>query len=186
MIASGNRWRIVSRLTVLVASRKLVRIWTENLLLQLFSVPSQKVREIEIETSCNRYETANISTILERKVDLVVRGREWLSGKFFEAEVGARNGEKRISDIAFQEINQEFESQPFQLHQASRWADQAQGDQISLYGEFQLRSRLFQENHARDCQHIEDLRCICCEEADRGRQARSDELSMQQVRNLRV
>ena len=42
-----------------------------------------------------------------------------------EAEVEARNWEKRHSDIAFQEINQEFESQRFQLHQASRWADQA-------------------------------------------------------------
>ena len=47
--------------------------------------------------------------------------------KFYEAEaeVEARNWEKSNSDIAFQEINQEFESQRFQLHQASRWADQA-------------------------------------------------------------
>ena len=37
-----------------------------------------------------------------------------------EGEVEARNWEKRKSDIAFQEINKEFESQRFQLHQASR------------------------------------------------------------------
>ena len=43
-----------------------------------------------------------------------------------EAGVEARNWEKRNSDFAFQEINQEFESQRFQLHQASIWADQAQ------------------------------------------------------------
>ena len=43
-----------------------------------------------------------------------------------EAEVEARNWETRNFDIAFQEINQEFESQRFQLHQASRWADKGQ------------------------------------------------------------
>ena len=89
----------------------------------------------------------------------------------------------RNSDFAYQEISQEFASQGFQLHQASRWADQAQRDKLSLYGESELRNRLFQNNHARDCQEIEELRSICCLEADRARQARSDELSMQQERN---
>ena len=73
-----------------------------------------------------------------------------------EAEVEARTWEKRNSDFAFQEINQDFESQRFQLHQASRWADQARRDKISLYGELELRHRLFQENNARDCQEIEE------------------------------
>ena len=45
-----------------------------------------------------------------------------------------------------------------------------------MYGEFELRHRLFQENHARDCQAIEELRRICWEETDRARQARIDEL----------
>ena len=100
-----------------------------------------------------------------------------------EAEVGARNLEKRNSDFGFQESNQEFESQRFRLHQASRWADQTQRDKISLYGHLELINRLFQENHTRDCQHLEELRRTCCEEIDRARQARSDELSMQQQRN---
>ena len=58
-----------------------------------------------------------------------------------EAEVEARNWEKRKSDIALQEINQEFKTQRVQLHQASRWADQAQRDKISLCGELQLRAK---------------------------------------------
>ena len=82
-----------------------------------------------------------------------------------EAEVEARNWE----------INQEIESQRFRPHQAQR-------DKISLCGELELTSRLFQENHARDCQAIGEMRSICCEEADRARQARSD-VSMQQERN---
>ena len=49
---------------------------------------------------------------------------------------------------------------------------------ISLYGEFELRNGLFQENHARDCQEIEEMRKLCCEETDRARQAKLDALSM--------
>ena len=45
------------------------------------------------------------------------------------------------------------------------------------------RNRLFRENHARDCQEIEELRRVCCEETDRARQARIDELSVHQERN---
>ena len=82
---------------------------------------------------------------------------------------------RAIGDIAFREINQEFESQRFQQHQPSRWADQAQRDKIRLYGELEKRNRLFQEDHARDCQEIEDLRRICCEEVNWARQVKNDE-----------
>ena len=102
-----------------------------------------------------------------------------------EAEVEARNWEEKNTNFAFQGISQEFESQRFQPHQASRWADQAQRDKISLYEKFELRSRLFRENHARDCQEIEELRSICCEEADGARQERSGELSSQMMTQIR-
>ena len=46
-------------------------------------------------------------------------------------------------------------------------------------GEVELRSRHFQESQAKDCQEIEELRRICCEDADR---ARIDELSLHQAR----
>ena len=45
------------------------------------------------------------------------------------------------------------------------------------------KNRLHRENRATDCQEIEELRRICCEETDRARQARIDELSVQQQRN---
>ena len=75
--------------------------------------------------------------------------------KLYEAaaEVEARNWEKKNSDLAYQEINSEFESQRYELHQANRWADQAQRDKINLNGELELRNGLFQE--------IEQLRRIC-------------------------
>ena len=46
-----------------------------------------------------------------------------------------------------------------------------------------MRNRLCRENQAKDCQEIEELRRICCEETDRARQLRIDELSMQEERN---
>ena len=108
----------------------------------------------------------NLQKILERKVDSVVRGERMTQQKLFEAEaeVEARNWKKRNSDITLHEINQEFECQRFQLHQVSRWTDQTQRDKISLYGGLELRKKLFQEDHARDCREIEELRRICCEE----------------------
>ena len=43
-----------------------------------------------------------------------------------------------------------------------------------------LRNRIFQENRAKDCQEIEELRRICREETDRARHLKFDELSLQQ------
>ena len=47
----------------------------------------------------------------------------------------------------------------------------------------ELRNRLFQENHAWDCQEIEEFRRICGEETEQARQARGQELSLKQRRN---
>ena len=98
----------------------------------------------------------DLQKILERKVDLAIQGESETQQKLYEAEteIEAKNWEKPNRDQSFQEIIQEVESQQCQLHQASRWADQAQRDKLRLYGELELRSRLFQENHARDC-HVD-------------------------------
>ena len=109
-------------------------------------------------------DTQNLHKILERKAELTVRGEKLALQKLYEAEadVEVKHWEKRNSDMALDEFNQEFESQRFQLQQANRWADQAQRDKIILYGEMELRNRLFQEQ---------------------ARQPRSEELSLQQERN---
>ena len=85
------------------------------------------------------------------------------------ADVAVKHWEKRNSDIALYEINQEFEPQRLQLQQANQRADQAQREKISLYEELEMRYGLFLENHARDCQGIEVLRSMCCGEADQAR-----------------
>ena len=111
----------------------------------------------------------NLQMILDRKVDFAVRGERIAQQKMYEAavEVEARNWKKQRQDFAFREINQEFESQRFHLEQANQWADQAQREKTNLCGELEMRNRLFRENQAKDCQEIEELRTICCEETDR-------------------
>ena len=122
----------------------------------------------------------SLRKILERKVDLAIRGDKEAQHKLYQAgaEKEAKNWEKRNRDCSIQEINQEFESQRFLLNQASRWADQAQRDKIRLCGEIDSSKRIMQE-----IAKIEELRRICCEEAVQARQARSEELSVQQRRN---
>ena len=46
--------------------------------------------------------------------------------------------------------------------------------------ELEMRNRLFNESRTRSCQEVEELRRICCEDTDRARQARIDELSIHQ------
>ena len=46
-----------------------------------------------------------------------------------------------------------------------------------------MRNRIFQEDHANECHEIEKLRRTCCEEAQRARQFKIDQLSMQQRGN---
>ena len=46
-----------------------------------------------------------------------------------------------------------------------------------------MRNSLFQESRTKDCREIEELRRRCCEESDKARQAKLDELSMIQQRN---
>ena len=122
---------------------------------------------------------------LERKAELDARGEKLAQQRLFEADadVEVKHWEKRNSDIAIYEINQEFESQRSQPQQANQWADQAQREKISLCREVEKKNRLFRENRAKNCQQIEKLRRICCEETNRARQARIDELSMHQERN---
>ena len=128
---------------------------------------------------------AKYHKILERKAELAVRGEQLAKQRLYvaEADVEVKHWEKRNSDTALYEIDQEFESQRLQLQQANQWADEAQRDKTRWYGELEMRNGDFREYKAKGCQDIEEFRRICCEETDRARQARIDELSMQQERN---
>ena len=54
----------------------------------------------------------NPQKILERKLDLAIQGEKEGQQKLYqaEAEIEAKNWEKRIRDYSLHEINQEFET----------------------------------------------------------------------------
>ena len=55
--------------------------------------------------------------------------------------------------------------------------------ELVLCGELEMRNKLFLESRTKDSQEIEELRRRCCEESDRARQAKLNELSMMQQRD---
>ena len=116
----------------------------ESVVSKIFSSLSTGKKDRDQNVVHSLRDKQNLHKVLERNAELAVKGEELAEQKLCEAEaeVEARNWEKRNSDTAFHEINQDFESQRFHLHQASRWADQAQRDQISLHGDLELRSKL--------------------------------------------
>ena len=154
--------------------------------MQVLKGSCREEEEIEIWKVCKlSWKRQNLHVYLEQKGKMANRGECAARRRSSEAEadMGIRNWEQRNSDCALYETNRELESQRLELYPANQWADQAQREKMNLCGELEMRSRLFQESFARDCQEIEELRRICCEETDRARQLRTDELSMQQERN---
>ena len=126
-------------------------------------------------------ERRNLHVYLEHKAELAVPGECAAQKRLSEAEadVGIRNWEQRNADVALDETNRELESRRLELCLVNQWADQAQREKINLRGELEMRNGLFRESRARNCQEIEELRIICCEETDRARQWRIDKLSVQ-------
>ena len=112
------------------------------------------------------------------------KGRMKLRKKIseIEANVEIRRWERRGSEIALHESYRELETQRLQLLQTNIW-DNARSERISLCGELGMKKKLFQESRTKDGQEIEELRRRCCEESDRARQAKLDELSVMQQRD---
>ena len=109
-----------------------------------------KGREIERD----RKSPENLQKIHERKVDLAVREGEWLSKNCLKLRREVGRGE--ILTSFFVRSIKNLNLSRFQLHRASRWADQAPKDKISLYGELEMRNTLLNEDHERDCREIEE------------------------------
>ena len=138
---------------------------------------SKGERDRDLERAQTLSERRTLHVYIEQKAELAVQ-RECAAQKRLseaESEMDRRNWERRNADIALYETNQELESLILELHQAKR--------KVNLCGELEMRNRLFQKSRARDCQEIEELWRICCEETDRARQWKIEEFSTQQERN---
>ena len=53
-----------------------------------------------------------------------------------------------------------------------------------MFEQAAMKSRLYQESHAKDCIEIQELRRICFEETERVRQLRADEFYAQNKEEL--
>ena len=126
----------------------------------------------------------NLHKILEREAESSIQGENEAQKNYQRLKLmwKLERWEQRSSEIALHESYRELETQRLQLLQANIW-DNAQSERVSLCGELGMRNKLFQESHTKDCQEIEELRRRCCEESDRARQAKLDELSMMQQRD---
>ena len=111
----------MSRLTVVMASAGANQD-KESVIPTLLRSESKGKRDRDQNFVHSLRDRENLHKILERKAAMAVRGERMAQQRLHEAaaEVEARSWEKRKSDIAFQDINQEFESERFQLQQASR------------------------------------------------------------------
>ena len=119
----------------------------------------------------NSVQKETLHAYLEQKAEMAVQG-ECVAQKRLseaEAEMDIGNWEQRDAENALYETNRGLESQRLELYQANQWADQAQREKINLFGELEMRNRIFQENRARDCQDIEELRRIFFQEPERVR-----------------
>ena len=133
----------------------------ESVATTIFSSQSKGKRDRDTNVVHSPKDIENLQKILERKVDSGVRSWGWGWGK--------KLGKRDIPTLLFRRSIKNLNLIAFNCTKQVDGQKQAQRDKISLYGEVELRNRLFRENHARDCQGIEELRRICCEEADRAR-----------------
>ena len=80
---------------------------------------------------------------------------------------------------ALQESGIQLHSQRRELHQAIQSTDQSQREKIFLCTELEMRDRALQEDHTRSYQEIDELKKMCCTEAESAKPLRSDGLSTQ-------
>ena len=175
--ASSSSWQTAAS-TLLKLGSAGTRSWKlaadvdhETIVPSVFESVSREKRDRDLNVEQTLKDRHNVHKFLERQAESAVRGEKLAQQRLFEAEadVEVNLWAKRKSDIALYDVNPEFESQRLHLQLVNQWADEAQREKISLCGESEMRTRLFRENRAKDCQEIEELRRVFCEETDRAR-----------------
>ena len=89
-------------------------------------------------------------SILNSKLNWLFKKKCTAQKRLYEAEteMDIRNREPRYADIALCETNRELESQRLELYQAGS------EKKMNLFGDLEMRNRIFQENRGRNCQNI--------------------------------
>ena len=84
---------------------------------------------------------------MKRKQNELFKVNVWLKEDYLRMrfEMDRGSWERRNSDIALYETNQQFESQRLALYQANQWTDHAHRDHIKLFEELNTKNRIYQE-----------------------------------------
>ena len=166
------RWTTIL-LQVGQASRRLVRTWIVKQLFQVFSCVCLKGEERSRPKRC-----ANI--VRDAKSPEHPWTESWLgcarrkngSAKIIRSwgrRGGQTLGKEKI--LLFVRSIRSSKTNNYSNNRRINGLIRLKETRKSLFGELEKRRRLFRENHAKDCQAIEELRRVCCEETDRARQA---------------
>ena len=140
------------------------------------------VKEIEIWRVCRIH-----SRIPWKECWSCFSRRLRVSDKIFWSAGGI--GHKRMDNAKcwycslWNQTDRQLESQRMELYQENQLTDEAQREKSWPCEELDIRNKASEEDRARDYQDIEELRRICCAEADRARRLKYDELSTQQKEN---
>ena len=97
---------------------------------------SRGKRDRDLERVHILSERRNLHAYLEKKAELAFQGDCAAQKRLSEAEMDIRNEEQRNADIALFETNRELESRRLELYQANQRAEQAQRENINLFGDF--------------------------------------------------
>ena len=143
----------------------------------------RSVFRTQIDRDQNSAERSNLCEILERKAEIANQAAKEARKRLSDAEahLDSRDWERRKSELALYESQQQLESQKRESPQASQWADQAQRERINLCGDLEMRSRIHYENQVSTNKDSEELRRICSEEENQVRRLQFEELSVRQT-----
>ena len=110
-------------------------------------------------------ERRSLHEYFDKKAECVFQGEFAAQTRLSEVqtEIDRKGWQRRNADIALYETNRQHEFLRVELYQANQLTHQAQREKSWLFGEVDLRKRVFQEDLEKDCKEIEELRRTCNE-----------------------
>ena len=93
---------------------------------------------------------------LKRKAERAFQGKCAAQKRLSEgqAEIDRKEWERKNADITLCVTNRQLESQRVERYQANQLTNQTQREESWLIGELDMRTRVVQEDRAKDCQKL--------------------------------
>ena len=143
----------------------------------LFSSLPRGKRDRELNFVHALRDRDTLEKILERNVDLAIQGEKRGSAKIvscWSGDWGEEHGKEKSRSFFSRDQSRVWISAISLESRGLVGKSGSEREKMRLYGELELRNRLFQKYHARDCREIEELKGKCCEQIERTRKAGSE------------